>query len=56
MCDTAGRGAIGRILISGLKEKVERKKKKKVFTFLVYHLPIDSPYLVDKEEENFYPH
>lgn len=59
MCDTGGVGAIERILVSGLNKKGEIKKKKKkvnVFTLLVYYFPFDSPYLVDKEEESFYPH
>jgi len=34
MCDTVGVGAIGTILVSGLNEKGERKKKRKCFYFL----------------------
>lgn len=56
MCDTAGMGAIERILDSGLNDKGGGGGEVNVFPFLVYYLPFDSPCLVDKEEESFYPH
>lgn len=43
------------MLVPGLNEK-GKEKKVSVFAFLIYYLPFDSPYLVDKEEESFSPH
>lgn len=54
-CYAGGMGAIGGILFF-VQIRKEKEKKVNYFTFLVYYLPFDSPYLFDKEENTIYHH